>query len=74
MLLIRGNELLGPRVEVEFDRRFEMPDLGSGQPLTVHHCRNCGSLVGDVERHTDWHYGIAAGRPWGAGPPPGFTP
>jgi hypothetical protein len=73
MLEVRGDEVRGPRVEVD----FEPLDDGShyvvrGRLLELHLCLNCGSTVLDVERHADWHYGIAAGRPWGSGPPPGY--
>jgi len=69
--LIRGGEFHGPRVEVTFGDpiTFRTGEVGT-MPLVV--CENCGTLVAHEERHADWHYGIAAGRPWGAGPPPGF--
>lgn len=64
----------GPTVEVEFLDPIVIPTLSViGNPVEAWHCANCGSLVVDRERHADWHYGIAAGRPFGV-TPPGFGP
>lgn len=72
MLLVRGNEMHGPRVEVEFESLNGPEFIVRDRRFTLHLCLNCGCPALDIERHADWHYGIAAGRPWGAGAPPGF--
>ena len=73
MIVERGNAALGVRVEVEFINPILLANVTPiGNPFEAYTCATCGTLVVDTNRHTDFHYAIAARI--GDGPPPGFRP
>lgn len=71
--IIRGNPSVGATISVWFEE-MGMWALDLTTAEMAHTCLSCGALVfgrPNCERHADFHFGLAAGRPWGA-TPPGF--
>ena len=74
MKITRGNPSIGAVVEIAFGEPMELLVKNGDdiEPLVVRPCQRCASIVVNADDHADFHYALAAGRPFGDGPPPGF--
>lgn len=73
--LVRGNAVHGTEITVDFGEMYAFRLVGvdvADEILNMRNCRLCGALVIDADQHADYHFALAAGRPFGV-TPPGFT-
>lgn len=65
----RGNPSIGTVVEIVFGEPMNLliSQEGETAELTVRTCQRCASVVVNADDHADFHYALAAGRPFEIG-------